>query len=125
MAITSTEIQNKVKILKAYFVIMTGDKGDKIRYGAAVPMDMRKVNFIISLLEDIENQESIATSADEYCLTEDDIDRYFDELPDLIGGSCINIYDIDLDELSEDINAVLLANGSFVLLENGNILLLG
>ena len=131
MTLTSATIQAKVEILNAYVAQLAKKYSDKIKYGAGTKTDLRKLVFIQSLIEDVEDQATITDSDDEYCLTEDQINGYFEQLPDLIGGICVDIYGIDLDELLDEIaeagegNGLLLGDGSYILLGDGTILLLG
>ena len=123
MTLTSTSIQAKVYILKAYIAQLAGKYVGKIRFGAGIKGDLKKLVFIESLIEDVYDQETITTSDDEYCLTEDQINSYFEQLPDLIGGICVDIYDIDITDLESEIGAMLAEDESFILGEDGSLIL--
>jgi len=123
MSLTSTEIQARTDILEAYFQQLAKKYADKIKFGASTKYDTKKLAFIQAYIEDNMNQATITTSADEYCLTEDELNAIYEQLPTLIGLSCVNIYDIDLETLDTIIGAILAEDDSFMLGEDGSVIL--
>lgn len=125
-SISQTTIDNRATALAEYLSQIAKKYRDATIIGAGCKNRCKRLYLSQAINEILENQQPLTSSTDEYCLTLTQIDSMYQFIVELLRqdtGICIDIYNIDIDELTDLIGALLNEGDAFILGEDGSIIL--